>query len=420
MKRYLATAAFAAFIACSIGVYYVQASLERLPQFRLATVSGNASEGNSLRLESMFRHGAYSERLDITNTGSRYESERSWLESVRSRYSGYRNIPSIDRLIDQFPNFMRGHATADYQDDEWLVRLGLYGLFQVGSQTLDYGLDLDILDKNTKRSRSLKADLPRDEAINGLNILDVQRAGPVLKVALQLYMKDGDRRGRPEVRVYDVDGTSGQVLGSTLVEYGLTAGEDQEIRIDALPDYDGTQPSGYLTLEVSVNLKEAESFRQTSEGPVATAYRFSPVTRQLTVYEYETGVVKKIPMPIQPPKDGERTNLFHIGDYGIHVIVNELGVKMTSYRLTDAKRVVETGWEKEALQAESGFIARIAGPDRLSLVFRSEGSPNFVLVDPASGEITYRGAVTLDDSREEERAALLHNVLLGTIYSDQD
>ncbi len=422
MKRYLATAAFAAFIACSIGVYYVQASLERLPQFRLATLSGDAAEGKSLVFGAMFRNGAYSERLEITDKGSRYESERSWLESTRANYDGYRRIPSIDRMIDQFPNFMRGNSTADYQDDDWVVRLGLTAEFQVDSQVLNYGLDMDILDKNTKRSRTLKVDLPKEGGFNARTILDVQRTESILKVAVQLDRIDNGKRGRPEVRVYDVDGTSGQVLGSTPVEYGMTAAEDQEILMEAIREYDWTQPSGYLVLDVSVNSKDAEAFRQTSEGPVATAYRFTQLVRQLTVYEYATGDVRIVPLPAAPANanDSERTSLYHIGDYGVRFSVDEFGVKMASYRLADAKLVVETSWTKESLQAESDIYARIAGPNRLSLVYPSGGSPNVVLVNPANGEIVYRGAVTLDGVQDDERAVRLRNVSTGSIFYAQD
>jgi len=420
VKRYLAIAAFAAFIACTIGVYYVQASLERLPQFRLATLDGDAAEGKSLVFGAIFRNGAYSERLEITDKGSRYESERSWLESTRANYDGYRRIPSIDRLIDQFPNFMRGNPTADYQDEEWLVRLGLTAHFEAGSQALIYGLNIDILDKTTKRSRTLKAELPQEEAFNGRSILDVQRAGSTLKVAIQLDAINGGNRGRPEVRVYDVDGTSGQVLGSTPVEYGMTAADNQEIRMEAVTDYDWTQPSGYLALDISVNSKEAEAFRQTSEGPVATAYRFTQMVRQLTIYEYATGVVREIPLPAAPADDSERTNLFHIGDYGVQLSINELSVKMSSYRLADAKLLYEKSWANETLEAESRIFARIAGPDRLSLVYPSDDSPNVVLVNPTNGEIAYRGAVTLDGVQDDERAVLLRNVSTGSIYYVQD
>lgn len=416
MKRYLATAAFAAFIVCSIGVYYVQASLERLPQFRLAMVNGEEAEGKPLMLRTQFLNGAYSEFIEITSSGSRYESERSWIEGMRAKYNWYRHIPSIDRLIDQFPSFMRGNPTADFQDDEGVVRVGLTAHFQVGSPVLNYGLDMDILDKKTKRSRTLKVDLPKEEAFNGRSILDVQRAGSVLKVAVQLDKIDGGNRGRPGVRVYEIDGESGKILGSALVEYGMTADEDREIRIDALSGYDWTQPSGYLVLDISMNSKEAEATRHTSEGVVATAYRLTQEQRQLTIYEYATGDVKSVPLPATPANDSERTDLFHIGDYVVQTSVDELGVKMASYRLADAKLMVETSWTKEALQADSGIFARIAGPDRLSMMFQSGGSPNVVLVDPANGEITYRGAVTLDGVQEDERAALLRNVNLGSIY----
>jgi len=417
VKRYLATAAFAAFIACTIGIYYVQASLERLPQFRLTTVDGDDAEGKPLSFRTYFRNGAYTERLDIAQTGSRYESERSWIDSTRAKNNWYRNIPSIDRLTDQFPNFMRGNPTADYQDDEVVVRIGLTASYQVGSQALNYGLNIDILDKNTKRSRTLKAELPKEEAFNGRSILDIQRAGSALKVAIQLHQIDGGKRGRPEVQVYELDMISGLVLGSTLVEYDMTAPEDQEIQLDALKDYDWTQPSDYLVLNISVNSKEVESTKQTSEGPAATAYRLTQEQRQLTVYDYATGDVRSIPLPTENVNNGIHIDQFRVGNYAVQSIGDEFGMKISSYDLTDAKLLFEKSWTGEALQAESDIYARIAGPDRLGLMYQSGGSPNIVLVDPASGNIVYRGVVTLDDARENERAALLQNINgLGSLY----
>lgn len=422
MRKYLAAAIFAAFTVCTISIYYVQASLERLPQFRLETVSGDESEGNALVLRGAYRSGEYWESLKVDAAGSDYENEQSWSEQMNR--SLYLHDPIIYRLIDKFPEFMRDYRSADYEDEEFVIRADWIPRFTVDRSTLTYAIHMDILDKSTKRTRKLKVSLSdTDTAIRGnvvqagmfnrSNVLDVQRIGDVLKVAVYLEHSPDGWLITSVIRVYDIDWTSGQVIKTYDVEHDMKVGDNQEISVSVLKEHDWTLPHTSLALEIVLMNVEADNHINTN--PAVLTRRLTTEKQQLMIYDYVSGHTHTIPLTLDDPEQGRDSSVYRIGDFAVQVKAQVDGsVNVSSYRLTDGAAMFDKHWSPGELQADEHISAGAAGPNRLYLLYKSGGTPVVTLVDPESGQFVYEGIMTVDGVEENKKLALLNNL---NIYS---
>jgi hypothetical protein len=69
LKRYWAAGAFAIFIVVAIGTYYIQISMNRLPEFRLERLEGDPAEAANLVLKGNYRadrYNRYTDQADIS------------------------------------------------------------------------------------------------------------------------------------------------------------------------------------------------------------------------------------------------------------------------------------------------------------------------------------------------------------------
>lgn len=423
MRKYLAAAIFAAFTVCTISIYYVQASLERLPQFRLETVSGDESEGRALVLRGTYRTGEYFENLKMDANGSHYEIEQSWAEQMNR--NKYRQNRVIDRLIDKFPEFMRVNRSADYEDDEYVISIDWIPQFAVDSSTLTYAIHMDILDKSTKRSRKLKVSLSdTDTAIRGnvvqagmfnrSNVLDVQRIGDVLKVAVYLELSPDGWLITSVIRVYDIDWTSGQVIKTYDVEHDMNVSDNQEVSVSVLKEHDWTLPHTSLALEILLMNVEADNHINTN--PAVLTRRLTAEKKQLMIYDYVSGHTHTIPLTLDDPEQGGDSSVYRIGDFAVQVKAQVDGsVNVGSYRLTDGAVMFDKHWTPGELQADVRISAGAAGPDRLYLLYKSGGTPVVTLVDPESGQFVYEGKMTVDGVEENKKLTLLNNLNIHSI-----
>jgi hypothetical protein len=415
MKRFAIAAVFAAFIVLVIGIYYVQAAGDRSPRFRLAAVEGDPQEARSIELLGWYRNAPYSENVKVNAEGSQYYDELSLFDRLHGVWS--RELTPIDRLIFQYPDFMRANRAADYQDDGLLVRVQTNARFEVGKSRVTHSLKFDLLDKKTRRTRSLRADLPENAGYNGLGILDVQRSGDGLKVAVEYdILRNDGTRGTPEIRVYDIRLDDGSVTGSQVVHYGLQPAEGQEIYLSMARLYDWTLPSDSLVLEAVMTEVRNDGEAESANHFRASVGRSDAVERRLVVYRYDTGDVRSAALPVEPPDAPFSERLYQIGGDALIVKWSAKTAVVQVYGLSDARMKYEKTLTARDMQADS--ILNINPlPDRLYLLLQTQDRPAVAAFDPAGGQIVFRGLVEADEGAEgTDGNALLRNLDLDSVY----
>jgi hypothetical protein len=415
MKRFAIAAVFAAFIVLVIGIYYVQAAGDRSPQFRLTAVEGDPQEARSIVLLGWYRNAPYSENVKVYAEGSQYFDELSLFDRLQGVWS--RELTPVDRLIFRYPEFMRANRAADYQDDGLLVRVQTNARFEAGKTRVTHSLKFDLLDKKTRRTRSLRADLPENDGFNGIGILDVQRSGDGLKVAVEYdILRNDGTRGTPEIRVYDIRLDDGSVAGSQIVQYGLQSVEGQEIHLSMARSYDWTLPSDSLVLEAVMTEDRNDGEAESANQFLASAGRSVAVERRLVVYRYDTGDVRSVALPIEPPDGQYFERLYQIGSEALDVKWSAKAAVVQSYDLADAIMKYEKTLAARDLQADSILnIHSVA--DRLYLLLQSKDAPAVAAIDPSGGQIVFRGMVEADEGAEgADGNALLRNLSLDSVY----
>ena len=96
------------------------------------------------------------------------------------------------------------------------------------------------------------------------NVLDVQRIGDVLKVAVYLELSPDGWLITSVIRVYDIDWTSGQVIKTYDVEHDMNVSDNQEVSVSVLKEHDWTLPHTSLALEILLMNVEADNHINTN------------------------------------------------------------------------------------------------------------------------------------------------------------
>ncbi len=413
MKRYGIAAAFAVFIALAIGIFWGTVSMDRLPSFQLATVEGDGREGEAIWLGGYFRNGPYSERMEVSASGSAYESERSLYQRIL--YGSSYRMREIDQLIEAYPDFMRNakYDSEYYQDEELLVRVSL-----IFSESPDgYRFQIDILDKQTKRARTFPAHLPETPSFRITDLLDVQRIGPELKVAALSYpIQENTGETAPELRIYTVGLEDGKVAGGEKTDYGAAQFPNGDIRLTGIKSPDITASNEYLALELTVmEAPKAEPVEIDEDGRAnAKAVRAVRVAHQLVVYHYATGKMESAALPEDDPDALGKSDLYFAGSEVMRVNALPAEVQLNRYRIPDMALENEHRWTLEDLHAES--IQQVAwGQNRLYILHPSSGQPAVTAIDPVGGNVVYRGAVSAVDAEDGQKQELLKKLHISYI-----
>lgn len=179
MRKYMVTAVLIVFTVITIGTYYVQASQETLPNYKLTMVQGNASLaegitlfGNYVTKDSVFGiKGAY-----ITTKGTEYPDERLTISRSLNRNTVK---TQLDGWIDQHRQFMRGknNLTGFYENQDILAYVnGTVDKQQSNdpSAKKNAKLSISVLNKQKDNTQEIRSDINVDHDVSDIFVQNVQ------------------------------------------------------------------------------------------------------------------------------------------------------------------------------------------------------------------------------------------------------
>ena len=104
MKRYWLSIVLAVLIVVSLGIFYIESSLNSLPSFTLAKIEGDEKQAAAVVVQGSFAKSNGFVR--IGQTGSTYDSEQTYLEQFVDLYFPAENrtgtAGSIEKGTSQF------------------------------------------------------------------------------------------------------------------------------------------------------------------------------------------------------------------------------------------------------------------------------------------------------------------------------
>ncbi|MDB4867619.1 MAG: hypothetical protein JWR03_1952 [Cohnella sp.] len=407
MKRLWAAAAFAVFIAISIGTYYVQASISRLPQFKLVKLDGDEAEATPLVISAQYFQLPYQEILSISTKDSKYQSESSLLERIQ----GTSPYPALTR---EYSNFMRGnpYAAQYLNDDDFLVRAEMETV-RTNSRDGIFRLHVAVLDKKTNRTHRMVTTMPVDgPKYNWMRTTDVQRAGSHLKIAVQTNSATPDAASKEEQHIYDLNISDGQITADQNISFKPFQRPGKMLHTSNVYDADSTQPDKYLLLYVTVNGIPRDNG---AAGGRETAVAENTVEQEyLMIYHYDTGTMDFLSWPESKPEAGLVNEIYQDGEYVLWTKMNGNEVKLKRYRLADNQLENELQLKKEDFQAESISHMQF-GKNRLYLLLKTGEKPRVAALDTRDGRIVYRGEIAAKDSNGSGKQQLRNLEVHGFI-----
>ncbi|MBD8497275.1 hypothetical protein [Paenibacillus arenosi] len=179
MRKYIVTAVLVVFSVITIGTYYIQASQETLPNYKLTTVQGDASlvEGIALHGNYMSKDSVFGiERAYITTNGTDYPDEKL---TISQRLNGRPVKTQLDKWVDQHRQFMRGknNLAGFYENQDILAYVnGTVDKQQSNdpSAKKNAKLSISVLNKKKDSTQEIRSDINVDHDVSDIFVQNVQ------------------------------------------------------------------------------------------------------------------------------------------------------------------------------------------------------------------------------------------------------
>lgn len=238
MRKYMVTAVLVVFAVITIGTYYVRASQEILPNYKLTTVQGDASlvEGITLYGNYMTKDSVFGiRRAYITTNGAEYPDEKLKISQSLNREPVK---TQLDVWIDQHRQFMRGKniLTGFYENQDILAYVNSTVDKQQSNDPLakkNAKLSISVLNKQKDNTQEIRSDIHVDHDVSDIFVQNVQLLGQQLVALVSLSHSAKGYVSEPQI--IRVNLTTQEITNEPLILPGATSvaanGDNQFVRL---------------------------------------------------------------------------------------------------------------------------------------------------------------------------------------------
>ncbi|MBB3111118.1 hypothetical protein FHS18_003186 [Paenibacillus phyllosphaerae] len=390
MKRYIGSVLLIIFIAFSVSAYYLQANRVPWPDFYFEKVEGDESAAEGWELDAEYsKPGRSDDRVMIGLSGTEYVAKRSALYTTldESQYQRYLD-PDARKLLESESGFMRGKQNASnvYADDNALAYTQLNKIFDKKEMKYRYELVVEVLDRNTNRTRDYRHELSDASAYFWITVLEVQLLDGRISIAVNGTTSDVIQENIPELWTISIDLESGKAMQSSVVKL-LPASQDRvQISAQKISDHGVRGPNPFVLLQVTES--KYEENLQNSSISIQPFHKAN-----LLRYDMRTGTAEPLPEKLstiwknQPDAtyafDGR--SVYQLQQNGDKLIVTSCDVETAAmkpgYTLSNQ---MHGGDQVSLISAYGNNLAFLAGSEtKLEL--------QLVIADLPSGKVLYRG-----------------------------
>ena len=191
MKRYwkIILLCFVAIIA--IGTFYIRSGFadQKNITIEFEKVSGNEDELNDLTILGDYSVGNIYHSLKIQKGETIDTTNQSFFEQLdRTNVS-----PVFKELVGNYSGFFRSKDLDPgyfFENEELLVYAGFEGENVYVNTMSEITFDIDVLNKETKKTTSIEEDVPGSNQYSWMDVRDVQVIDDEIKVFIQGFRKD--------------------------------------------------------------------------------------------------------------------------------------------------------------------------------------------------------------------------------------
>lgn len=179
MRKYMVNAILAVFAVITIGTYYVQASQETRPNYKLTMVQGDASlvEGIALYGNYMSKDSVFGiESAYITTNGTEYTDKKL---TISQRFNRRPVKTQLDKWVDQHRQFMRGKndLAGFYENQDILAYVNCTVDEQQSnnpSAKKNAKLSISVLNKQKDNTQEIRSVIHVDHDVSDIFVQNVQ------------------------------------------------------------------------------------------------------------------------------------------------------------------------------------------------------------------------------------------------------
>lgn len=398
MKRYWKLISTVIIIVLVVGAFYIQSSMatNKYPEFVLEKKSGDAKIAQQLTLKGDYSSGydivLGGNSVDITTDGSTFSGERSFFERIK----GINRDPEINRLQQDYRNFMRGKGEDPVlftENKSILAYANIKSEFHDGYQRTDFSFDMQVLEKEKNDKTSVTAAVPKSELYNFIYVEAVYIAGGEVKVVTNNRVDNNGEPEGAEMHLYSFDLDTKKIVGNQTI----IAGSEPQVSNQWL---DIRVLSGYEDL---VSNNENIAFVKNVVAEDMESNQSQTMEQHLVVYNLETNQKEKLDLP-EELQQGYNVDSIHGTTIYFSKIVDDQ-LEITSYDIEskqiEKKQTFALPKTKGTMEGENNLLINIKD-DKAYIVSSYQEKMNAITVaDLNSGEIVYEGTIGMKDKSND-------------------
>lgn len=352
-------------VLVTIGTFYIQSILatENHETFKFETISGNEQELEEVMMLVEYGNNEIQQNFEVTFEGTAKQDNQTVFQRMQTNYNTFhRYDPIVEKLISEYPKFMRGKYYLDYTR------------FYEDEDSVVYVEDkhIEILDKDTGEITDFQLDFPRD--VSSGYIYDIQMTGDKLKVFTAHSREDSGN----DLHVFTVDVESQSLVSDQIIQYSPVVENES----------DGV--SHILPANNNFSIKPEKYFNTIAEY---ISYHGENSESKVLVYNIENGESKEIDISSKLPTSFSTSEvsdstlyMLRFGDVFSYDLNNDTWGEMVSFDIPDTNNF----WNIQLMNGKAYYSY-------------DEGDDNYLFIgDVSTGETLYHGKLSIENQKESQ------------------
>ncbi|MCR2823286.1 hypothetical protein [Lederbergia panacisoli] len=380
MKRYWKSILLCMVIVIVLGSFYMKSSLaaQKPMKIEFEKISGNEDEIDDLILYGGYDMGNQYSNWEITKNGTRERSHHSLIQELTKTYA----TPALGKLIKEHKQFMRGKGLNQeyfYEDEQLIAYAYMEGPGYDGPTNHSL-MDIALLNKESKKITSFKADIPNKEKYYWGYVQEVQLVDGQLKVFTQGF----PAAGGSDLNVYTFDLAEQKLVDAVLI----ASAKADEVNIAIINGY-SIQPQKYVLINV-------EEYNHSDNGD-----EMKNVLADTIIYNIETNESQKVAI-----SDDERPPSLYSGtisDSSLFVPAEaENGIEIREYDIEAEKWINKRTFALPyPTREEGGGVLELMNGRVYNIQSTNDGQAVFI-GDLRTGESLYEGKLRIKDPGKDK------------------
>ena len=405
MKRYwkIILLCFVAIIA--IGTFYISSGFadQKNIAIEFEKISGNEDELNNLTILGDYSVGNIYHSLRIENGETVDTTNQSFFEQL-DRTNVF---PVFKELVENYSGFFRRKELDPsyfFENEKLLAYAGFKGENYYVNTMSEITFDIDVLNKETKKTTSIEEDVPGSNHYRWMDIRDVQVIDDEIKVFIQGYRKD-DRNDASDLLVYTFNineqklVSHAMILSTPKVENGWA-----DIRI--VNDYGSIHQEKYQIIKMETYDDRNAKMRDGESTLVAN---------DVLIYNIENNQSEKLIVPDEMLGLDHSPTFTRLGStiYMYNLTVN--GLELNHYNIETKKWGEKRtfNFPNQTYEENAPYFEVLNG--KVYIISAFDKGHKIFIGDIKTGETLYEGNLTVKNKKDQQKDYRLyfHDMIQG-------